>query len=275
MNKTNIEYLDYTWNVTHGCSKICIGCRNCWAELMAKRLAAMGVPGYDKDDPFKVTFCPDRLNEPFKIKKPSRIGVSFMGDLFHEDIKYNELEKIFFQMVYPANIHTYLILTKRPSNMLEFLRQYSDYNIISNNIQFGISISTQKDADEMIPILLQIKAMFPNLIVFVSVEPMLERIDLTWINHGRVTIIDCLEGYHGFPTPHEKCQKIDWVIIGNENAPKNKRRDCKLEDIEDLVQQCESAGIPVFVKQAVINGKLVKMPEINGKVYDQYPKGVK
>jgi protein gp37 len=81
MNKTGIEYLDWTWNPTSGCSKISSGCKHCWAEKMAFRLK--GRAGYPRKDPFFPTFHKDRLKEPLNVRKPSVIGVSFMGDLFH------------------------------------------------------------------------------------------------------------------------------------------------------------------------------------------------
>ena len=112
MNKTGIEYLDYTWNATSGCTPISEGCENCWANRMSKRVAGMGVKGYDKKNPFRPTFHPHRLNDPIKVKKPSRIGVSFMGDLFHNDIQWPDVDKI-LKMTFEAPQHTYIILTKR------------------------------------------------------------------------------------------------------------------------------------------------------------------
>ena len=95
MNKTKIPYLDYCWNVIKGCSKISMGCVNCWSEKMAKRQAGMKSKGYDTSNPFKPTFCHWKLKEPLQIKKPSVIGVSFMGDLFHDDISDEQLLSIF------------------------------------------------------------------------------------------------------------------------------------------------------------------------------------
>ena len=105
MNRTNIEYLDYTWDPTHGCSPVSAGCRQCWALRMSKRLAGMGVRGYSKDNPFKVVCCLEKLHEPFKLKKPSRIGVSFMGDLFHDDVPFE-----FIWRIYPAQQKIFMII---------------------------------------------------------------------------------------------------------------------------------------------------------------------
>ena len=259
MQKTKINYLTHTWNPTHGCSPIATGCLNCWAETMSKRLAGQGVKGYSKDEPFKVVCCPEKLNEPLKKKKPSRIGVSFMGDLFHKNITRKMFHYIddIFEIMAAAKQHIFFILTKRPDEML---RWYQLTNILGGgdyykNIWLGVSVSTQEDADRLIPILLQI----PAAVRFVSAEPMLEPVDLKLHDY-------CVSGNH-----HSVRRTfLDWIIIGCESSPK--RRPCKTEWIENLAQQCEVAGVPCFIKQAEINGKVISMPEINGRVWNQYPK---
>lgn len=119
MSKTKIEWATHTWNPVTGCSPVSEGCQNCYAARMAKRLA--GRSGYPKDDPFRVTFHPDRLAQPLKWKKPSRIFICSMGDLFHEEVPFNDIACILGIMA-ACQHHTFMVLTKRPANMLEFFK---------------------------------------------------------------------------------------------------------------------------------------------------------
>jgi len=203
---------------------------------------------------------PERLNAPLKRKNPARIGVQFMGDLWHTDVEWNWQYKI-FEIMFCNPDHTYIVLTKRPENVKKRLddiwfhlgRNYGlikgvtdGYPFPLKNVWIGVSISTQEDANQLIAILLQI----PAAIIWVSGEPLLENIILK----------------------KEWLKKIGWLVVGCESGPK--RRHCKLEYIESLVSQCDYAGIPVFVKQAQIGGKLVSMPKILGQAWDQYPKAL-
>src|ERR1035437_3401636 len=120
MNKTNISYLDFTWNPIHGCSEISVGCKECWARKMANRQAGIGTDGYNPLEPFKPMFMFDKLNEPVLRKKPAIIGVGFMGDLFHEDFTDEQIDQIFAVMAM-AKHHKYILLTKRPYRMQEYL----------------------------------------------------------------------------------------------------------------------------------------------------------
>ena len=118
MNKTGIEYLDYTWNpIAMRCTKISEACEHCWHIQMCDRLAAnfnlpMNIREAYARDRVPVLIS-ERLSAPLKRKKPARIGVQFMGDLFHEDIKWNDQYKI-FEMILHACWHEFLVLTKRP-----------------------------------------------------------------------------------------------------------------------------------------------------------------
>src|SRR5690606_21334656 len=136
MGQTRIEWADAVWNPITGCTPISEGCENCYARRMAKRLR--GRYGYPKDDPFKVTLHPDKLSEPLKWKKPRRIFVCSMGDLFHEDVPFDYITKVFDVMCawrWPNKEaerlgdeslledpgHTFMILTKRPERVDEWL----------------------------------------------------------------------------------------------------------------------------------------------------------
>ena len=251
MNKTDIEYLDYTWNVTHGCSPISPGCDNCWAKATAKRLAGMGAWGYPKENPFAVTCCPWKLDEPLKVKKPSRIGVSFMGDLFHEDVPFTFVSKI-FDTISSCSRHEFLILTKRPERMKEYCVEATVLGglyrpNVMPNIWLGVTAENQEQADKRIPILLQI----PAAKRFVSIEPMLEAVDLTRLNVSRLpgcnrytaNVLDSRTN----PVLEKPYKHLDWVIVGAESGLR--KRYCDPYDMIKIVNQCKEADVPVFVKQ--------------------------
>ncbi len=120
---TKIEWTNEVWNPISGCTKVSDGCKNCYAERMAKRLA--GRFGYPEGDPFKVTLHPSKLNEPIKWKKPRRIFVNSMSDLFHEDVPFEFISDVFMVMALNQH-HIFQILTKRPDRMLEYFKKVPD-----------------------------------------------------------------------------------------------------------------------------------------------------
>jgi len=217
MSKTKIEWTEYSWNFITGCNKISPGCRNCYAETIAKR--------FWKDRKFTdILIDESKLDLPHHLKKPRMIFVNSMSDLFHERIPAVILNRAFDVML--QTNHTYQILTKRPERMLEHLKLT---NVgLSKNIWFGVSVENQKAANERIPILLQT----PAAIRWLSVEPLLE------------------------PIAFELLEGINWVVIGAESG--HNRRECKIEWVEDIIDQCKQAHVPVFVKQLSIDGKVVK-----------------
>ena len=237
MNKTKIEWCDATWSPISGCTHVSEGCKNCYAAGIAKRFWG--------DRKFSdVQFHSDRLEIPLKWKKPKRIFICSMADLFHAQVSYADFSKIMF-VVADAYWHTFIILTKRPVRMRQYIRVFSDKWLPTGplkNLWIGCTAENQKAADERIPILVDISAAKR----FVSVEPMLAHVDISpWRND------------------------IDWVICGTESGPK--RRPAKTEWIRHLRDQCIDFNIPFFLKQREINGKVVKMPELDGVVYKQHP----
>jgi len=268
---TKIEWTDEVWNPVTGCTKISEGCQHCYAERMAKRLK--GRFGYPEDDPFRVTFHPDKLDQPLKWKKPRMVFVSSMGDLFHEDVPFHQIDVILGQIVKVPQ-HTFLILTKRPTRMSFHLSDQMLPGRITPdhlhqiqwplpNLWLGVTAENQQRADERIPILLQI----PAAKKFVSVEPMLGplKLSLRYHSHG-------IQGH----------RKLDWVIAGCESGPG--RRPAKVQWFRDLKNQCVEAGVPYFLKQMEINfsykmpngvtrsqDRIVKMPMLDGRIWDQMP----
>ncbi|RQV98734.1 phage Gp37/Gp68 family protein [bacterium] len=233
MTKTKIEWTDYSWNPVTGCTKISAGCKNCYAERIAKRFW---------NRPFEKVWChPERLSEPDTWKKPRKIFVCSMSDLFHEDVPMDFIGDVFDEMICHPR-HTFMVLTKRPARMLEFIRWYGIAEADMPNIWAGVSAEDQKTFYERVKILLDIY--MP--VRFVSVEPMLESIfTYTWLKN------------------------LDWVICGAESGQGARPFDMKWA--RDLKNQCQLAGVPFFLKQARIDGQMIKMPELDGQVWAEYP----
>lgn len=251
MATTKIEWAERVWNPVTGCDKVSPGCQNCYAERMAKRLR--GRHGYPKDEPFKVTLHPDRLDQPLKWRKPSRIFVCSMGDLFHEDVPDEFIDQIFFKIV-RAKRHNFLILTKRPLRMWKYIETFrvpittGSYHKDFEHLWLGVTAENQEQADKRIPILLQI----PAAVRFVSIEPMLEGISLAKWCHPEEE-----------ETTHIFGETFDWVIVGAESGAK--RRPPQIEWIENIVEQCRNADVPIFVKQ-------IEMECLNPDCNHRYPK---
>lgn len=248
---TKIEWTEKTWNPITGCSKISPGCDNCYAERMSKRLA--GRCGYDAERPFKVTYHPEKLEQPIKWRKPSMIFACSMGDLFHVDTPIEFIDAVFATMAI-ANQHTYQLLTKRPRLARSYLmdpgtperirlacHQPVDIDTLLQwkwqwplpNVWLGVTAENQEPADKRIPVLLDT----PAAVRFVSVEPMLEAINLKltytapFFNSGDMT----------YRKP------IDWVICGGETGPG--ARPMSVEWARDLRGQCYAAHVPFFFKK--------------------------
>jgi protein gp37 len=191
---------------------------------------------------FNVTCHPNRLEQPLHWKKHRRIFVCSMGDLFHEDVPTKFIEKVMLA-IYNNPQHTFLILTKRPDRLLETRVRNFFLNCFMNktdNIWLGITAETQGVLDRRIEIILEVKKLMQTLPIFVSIEPMLGRINFRWAYWHPVSRTEPTGEYDGL-------KDLDWVIVGAESGPK--RRECKLEWVRDVVRQCKAAGVPIFVKQ--------------------------
>lgn len=265
MNKTKISWTEKTWNPITGCNKISSGCKNCYAEKMFNRLVAMGSEDYVGRKFTDVKYHSSRLSYPSKLRKPGMIFVNSMSDLFHEKISFDVIRNI-WDVIVTNPQHTYQILTKRPERLLEFCEHESErlfaegYEKINGwafeipgFIWVGISAETQNTLDGRLPFLLRVNAKVKIL----SLEPLLDEIKI----------------------PIEMLKQISWVIIGAESIGQAVGRECKLHWIKNLVDECETFGVPVFVKQIhkEINGKLYLRKDIktfpkNLRIRE-YPKG--
>lgn len=238
---TKIEWAQETWNPITGCTPISEGCQNCYAKRMANRLR--GRYGYPADDPFRVTFHPDRLDQPLKWKKPRMIFVVSMGDLFHGDvIVHNGIRVLGHAAEAPQ--HTYLFLTKRPATMKTVMAYFWGKRQMPRNWWLGVTAENQQRADERIPILLRI----PAAVRFVSYEPALGQVEFTHIQHENLVEIDALNGSHGVIRPHQgKNDCLDWIIAGGESGPG--ARPAHPDWFRSVRDQCKAAGVPFFFKQ--------------------------
>lgn len=210
-DKSTIEWTDATWNPVTGCSKVSPGCKNCYAERLAKRLKAMGNPRYKNE--FELTLHPDQLSLPLRWKRPKKIFVNSMSDLFHEEVTDRFIFQI-FEVMKRAEWHLFQILTKR-ADRLEKLAPHLPW---PKNVWQGVSV---ENADYIGRINSLIKV--PAAIRFISVEPLLG------------------------PIPNLPLEDISWVIVGGESGPHF--RPIEKKWVREIRDQCLLANVPFFFKQ--------------------------
>jgi len=270
MAATKIEWCDFAWNPVTGCTPVSEGCRNCYARRMAYRLR--GRCGYPEDEPFAVTLHPDRLDEPLRWRKPKRVFVCSMGDLFHEDVPPAFIDQI-LDVVSACPQHTFMVLTKRPQNIARKLYEVTEETPIRElgggdyfpNLWLGATAENQEAAEERIPPLLRI----PAAIHFVSCEPLLGPVDLQRIplaeGYGYLWA-NPLDGIHPKLTSNGKrCPGLDWVIVGGETGPG--ARPMRPEWARAIRDQCLEAGVPFFFKQWNRKGDRL----FNGREWNEIP----
>ena len=221
---TKIEWATKTWNPTTGCNKVSAGCKNCYAMTMHKRLQAMGKPEYKSGFLSGAVEQPQRIDEPFKWRKPERIFVNSMSDLFHPNITRDFLAEVMGTIRF-ATQHKFLVLTKRPERMQDFMQlYYKSFPYITSpipNLWLGVSAENQEAWDERIPILQET----PAAVRFVSAEPLIDEI-----------------------LPSEKdAAGIHWLIVGGESG-KGARKMCP-SWATTLSLWCARNGIAYFFKQ--------------------------
>lgn len=239
---SKIEWTEQTWNPVTGCTKISPGCKYCYAEVMAKRLKAMGAPGYENG--FNViTLMYERLDQPLHRKKPTIYFVNSMSDLFHEAVPYDFIDRI-FDTIRATPQHAYQILTKRAERM----NDYFQTRRVPDNAWLGVSVEDKKYGIPRIGYLQAIKAKTR----FLSIEPLLE--DL-----GRFS----LKGIH-------------WVIVGGESGVK--ARPMEESWVLKLRDQCQRNEIDFFFKQwgswgqdGVKRTKGANGRQLQGQVWDMIP----
>ena len=242
MHRTGIEYADFAWNPTTGCSPVSEGCRHCWAERMAKRLR--GRVGYDAERPFYPAYRNERINEPMALKRPSVIATSFMGDLFHGDLAHTDAAKDVASTMAFAHWHQFLVLSKR-------LYHPGEAPAFTDNVWVGMTVETQ---EHLLPRFGRMERLLGGH-PWLSLEPLLGPIDLEAdLGHGReYRILDVVE----------------WVVVGCESGPG--RRPMHMYDAIRLRDQCREAGVPFMLKQADVFGQVVSLPGIGDDPCDDNP----
>jgi protein gp37 len=239
--ESSIEWTEHTWNPTTGCTKVSPGCKNCYAEVMARRLAAMGAAGYENE--FQLTMHPSRLQQPLQRKASTTYFVNSMSDLFHEDVTDSFIERVLTTCRQTPQ-HTYQILTKRAERLPEFFASRT----VPDNVWLGVSVEDRKYGTPRIAKLRKVRAR----VRFLSIEPLLE--DL-----GRLNL-----------------RGIQWVIVGGESG--HGARPMRSEWAESVRDQARHQGVAFFFKQwgawgpdGVRRNKKGNGRELAGRRWDEYP----
>lgn len=278
-DKTGIEWTDATWNPVTGCTEVSPGCDHCYAKTFAERWR--GTPGHYFENGFDIQLRPDKLYQPMRWKKPRRIFVNSMSDLFHDAVPDDYIARVFTVMAL-ARQHTYQILTKRHARMRSLLSNpefvwprvwgpiapdlpdlpYRTWPL--PNVWLGVSAENQKWAETRIPALLDT----PAAVRWISAEPLLGPIDI----FARSSI--------------DRDPGLDWVVVGGESG--RGARPMQPAWARSIRDECQSAGIPFLFKQwgeygiqgwrvGQRNGPMVRMGkknagrELDGRTWDQYP----
>lgn len=213
--KSSIEWTEMTWNPTVGCTKISPGCKNCYAETMAKRLQAMGAPGYEHGFQH-MTLLPSRLAEPLKRQKPTTFFVNSMSDLFEERVPDAFIDQV-MEVIAKGPQHTFQILTKRAERMANYFTAKG--RVVPPNAWLGVSVENRKHGLPRIRHLRRV----PARVRFLSVEPLLEDLG----------VVD-LAGIH-------------WMIVGGESGAR--ARPMMPGWVTSLQMQCEHSGTFFHFKQ--------------------------
>jgi protein gp37 len=250
--RTTIEWTNTTWNPVTGCSKVSQGCKNCYAERMARRLQGMGLRQYR--DGFKVTLKPDVLKEPMHWMKPRVVFVNSMSDLFHEWVPDEYIRRVFDVMMATPQ-HTYQVLTKRHGRLASLAPSL----LWPKNVWMGVSVENQQTTVRIASLIST-----PAKLKFLSIEPLI----------GPISYLPLIG--------------INWVIVGGESGPG--ARPLRKEWVEQIQVACSKKYIPFFFKQwgrpefnANSNDPTIAKShpkhakggcQLNGKIYRSLPVGV-
>jgi len=248
---SGIPYVTKSWNPAVGCKECSPGCAHCWAKRMAHR---------QHIEWGQITTKPERLDQPLHWRKPQIVAVGFMSDIALWPDEF--LDKVFAVMALTPQ-HTYVLLTKRPERMREYLRREDHAELVYQaarhlrslgwptgsyvvpswplpNVWLGVSVENQQAADERIPLLLETPGNH-----WVSCEPLLGPVALSGLYWTFFAIDYPTELPNPAPTNHQ--DGIDWVVVGGESGPK--ARECEVQWIADIAQQCLAADVPFYCKQ--------------------------
>lgn len=233
-----IEWTDATWNPVRGCTKVSAGCKHCYAETFAERWR--GIPGHPYEQGFDLRLVPEKLDEPTRWKRPRRIFVNSMSDLFQEGVDTAFIRTV-FQTMNAASWHTYQVLTKRADRMRSVTQELGRTLVEHPHIWLGVSVENRRHGLPRIELLRDV----PATIRFLSIEPLLE--DLGAVD---------LAGIH-------------WVIVGGESGPG--ARPMRVEWVQSIRRQCRAQRVPFFFKQWGGVHKRKTGRELAGKTWDEFP----
>lgn len=235
MAQSSIEWTEMTWNPVTGCNKLSAGCKFCYAEVMSRRLRAMGLEKYK--DGFKLRIHPHELDRPYTWKKPQMVFVNSMSDLFHKDVPVDFIQQVFAVMKDNPQ-HVFQVLTKRADVLLRYDRE----GLLTwpHNVWMGVSVEDGR---------------------------VRHRIDALRQTGARVKFLSC-EPLIG-PLPDMDLSGIDWVIVGGESGRKPRPMDP--DWVLDIKDQCDRAGVAFFFKQWGGTNKKAAGRELEGRTYDEMP----
>ena len=237
-DRSRIEWTDATWNPIRGCSKVSPGCKHCYAETFAERFR--GVPGHPFEQGFTLRIVPEKLNEPLSWRRPRKVFVNSMSDLFHEAVPSDYIASV-GSVMKRADRHTFQVLTKRHDRMRRLLEGELRWMGALANVWFGVSVENRHHGLPRIDALRRT----PAMVRFVSMEPLLE--DL-----GDVDLTE-----------------IHWVIAGGESGPR--ARTVRTDWLLGIERQCRERGVPFFFKQWGGARKHATGRTLNGRTYDDFP----
>jgi protein gp37 len=303
MGKTNIEWTDETWNPVRGCRRVSPGCQNCYAERMATRLSGPGqayaglvdVPKRHSQTNSATTgvrgkwngtgrFIEDQLAAPLHWRKPRRVFVNSMSDLFYEAFTDAQIAEVFAIMA-ACPQHTFQVLTKRAKRMYDWfsdperppttgrrLWNTSAKDALGHhfgpwplpNVWMGVSAENQECADERVRLLHQV----PAAVRFISYEPALAPVKFPL--RAAMAVVKSVDEPAGTAIIGDlRRVKIDWLIAGAESGPGARPMD---EDwVRSVRDQCQAAGTAFFYKQNAVRGRKIPVPLLDGRQWMEYP----
>ena len=233
MSQTKIEWTELTWNPTTGCNKVSQGCKFCYAEVMARRLKAMGLEKYRNG--FELTLHEDALKIPYTWKQPKIVFVNSMSDLFHKDIPLEFIQRV-FKVMNDNPQHVFQVLTKRADILLKYHKELK----WTHNIWMGVSVEDAKS---------------------------LSRINLLRRTRAKVKFLSC-EPLIG-PLTNLNLKKINWVIVGGESG--RRPRPMKPEWVFEIHNKCIEENVPFFFKQWGGTNKKKTGRVLKGRTYSEMP----
>lgn len=292
-----------TWNPIRGCTKCSPGCKNCYASTFAERWR--GVPSHPYEQGFDLKLVPHKLEEPLRWKKPRKIFVNSMSDLFQDGVPFDYVDKVFAVMALCPQ-HIFQVLTKRAARMLEYFDDLGyrqeiigiEAEMISGkdrflrsaeaqaitgcaddilprwtlplpNVWLGVSVENQKYADERIPDLLKT----PAAKRFASYEPALGPVDFDaggWLERWTGKNSKLPEPFRSSLASLSDIHGLDWIIAGSESGPG--ARPAKSEWFRQVRDVCQASDTAFFLKQFAINGRKQPLPELDGRQWMEFPK---